>query len=122
MHTPSFEFPLTEPPLLIAIFLSSLSLSQLEVSVEVERGRVVTVWVRERAPVITVMFKVAEASGLKITTNSGLFEISEAFRIREWIFLQKHTIILDYLHGILSYVKMLLLLFSTQSVHWKTMR
>lgn len=44
----------------------------------------VTVEVRERAPIITVMFKAADTAGIKLTANSGIFEISETLRIREY--------------------------------------
>ena len=43
--------------------------------------------VREKAPVITLMFKVAEVAGVNLTANSAIFEICESLKIRE----QKHT-------------------------------
>ena len=57
--------------------------AQVMVPVEVEGGRVCEVTVRETAPVISVMFKVAETAGVKLATNSAIFEISESLRIRE---------------------------------------
>lgn len=41
------------------------------------------VTVREGAPVITVIFRVAKAAGIELDTTSALFEISEHLRIRE---------------------------------------
>ena len=54
-----------------------------------EGGRVWEVRVREKAPVITLMFKVAEAAGVNLTANSAIFEICESLKIREW----KHTVV-----------------------------
>ena len=57
---------------------------QLVVPVEVEGRRVCEVRVREQAPIITVMFKVAQVSGVTLTINSALFELSESLRIRKY--------------------------------------
>ena len=57
------------------------TLSQLVVPVE-EGGRVWEVRVREKAPVITLMFKVAEAAGVTLTLTSAIFEICETLKIR----------------------------------------
>lgn len=56
---------------------------QLLVSVEVEGGKVFEVTVREGAPVITVMFQVAEAAGLALEPASSLFEIASHLKMRE---------------------------------------
>ena len=56
---------------------------QLVVRVEVEGGRVWEVTVREGAPVINVMFRVAKAAGIELDITSALFEISEHLRIRK---------------------------------------
>ena len=47
-----------------------------------EDGRVWEVRVREKAPVITLMFKVAEAAGVTLTLTSAIFEICETLKIR----------------------------------------
>ena len=59
----------------------TFTLSQLVVPVE-EGGRVWEVRVREKAPVITLMFKVAEAAGVTLTLTSAIFEICETLKIR----------------------------------------
>lgn len=64
-------------------------LIQILVSVEVEGGRVCEVRVRERAPVITVMFKVAQMTEVTLTINSAIFEVCESLRIREYIHFQQ---------------------------------
>ena len=51
--------------------------------IEVEGGKVVEVTVREGAPVITVMFRVAEAAGLALEPTSCLFEIASHLKLRE---------------------------------------
>ena len=48
-----------------------------------EGGRVVEVTVREGAPVITVMFRVAEVAGLTLEPASSLFEIAPQLKLRE---------------------------------------
>ena len=48
-----------------------------------EGGKVVEVTVREGAPVITVMFRVAEAAGLTLEPTSSLFEIAPQLKLRE---------------------------------------
>ena len=48
-----------------------------------EGGKVVEVTVREGAPVITVMFRVAEAAGLTLEPTSSLFEIAPQLQLRE---------------------------------------
>ncbi len=64
------------------MIVASFHCPQLLVRVEVEGGRVWEVRVRERAPVITVMFKVAQTSGDQLTINSALFEVCDALKIR----------------------------------------
>ena len=59
------------------------TLLQVTVNVEVEGGRVITVTVREGAPVISVMFQVAKTAGLTLTPTSSLFEIVPQLRLRE---------------------------------------
>ena len=56
---------------------------QVTVHVEVEGGRVVTVTLREGAPVISAMFQVAKAAGMTLAPTSSLFEISPQLRLRE---------------------------------------
>lgn len=51
--------------------------------VEIEGGRIVEVTVREGAPVITVMFRVAETAHLSLVPTSSLFEISPQLKLRE---------------------------------------
>ena len=48
-----------------------------------EGGKVVEVTVREGAPVITVMFQVAEAAGVALVPVSSLFEIAAHLKMRE---------------------------------------
>ena len=56
---------------------------QLLVCVEVEGDKVVEVTLREGAPVITVMFRVAKAAGLALEPMSSLFEIASHLKLRE---------------------------------------
>ena len=49
-----------------------------------EGGRVWEVRIREKAPVITLMFKVAEAAAVTLTLTSAIFEICETLKIRTW--------------------------------------
>ncbi len=59
---------------------------QLLVAVKVEaKGLTVEVRVREKAPVITVMFRAAKAAGLSLTTNSALFEMVASLKLCEYI-------------------------------------
>ena len=53
----------------------------MSVRVEIEGGRLSEVRVRERAPIITVMFKVAQTCGITLTANSALFELSDSLKI-----------------------------------------
>lgn len=63
---------------------------QLVVSVEVEGGNNLNVTVREGAPVITVMFRVAEAAGLTLVPTSSLFEIATQLKLRELYNIHLH--------------------------------
>ena len=49
-----------------------------------EGGRVWEVRIREKAPVITLMFKVAEVTAVTLTLTSAIFEICETLKIRMW--------------------------------------
>ncbi|CAI8021499.1 Villin-1 [Geodia barretti] len=60
------------------------------VNVEVEGGRVITVTVREGAPVISVMFQVAKTAGLTLTPTSSLFEIVPQLRLQR--LLEEHEV------------------------------
>ncbi len=52
------------------------------VEVEVEaKGVTVEVRVREKAPVITLMFRAARSAGLSLTTNSALFEVVPSLKL-----------------------------------------
>ena len=67
----------------VFVSLNVCHILQLLVCVEVEGGSVVEVTVREGAPVITVMFRVAEAAGLTLEPTSSLFEIASHLKLRE---------------------------------------
>ena len=55
---------------------------QMLVEVEVEaKGLTVQVRVREKAPVITLMFRAARSAGLSLTTNSALFEVVSSLKL-----------------------------------------
>lgn len=61
---------------------------QLLVTVEIDgTNRSVEVRVREKAPVITVMFRAAQQAGCTLSTKSALFEVLESLKLCETILL-----------------------------------
>ena len=56
---------------------------QMIVTVEIADGRgVFDVTVKEKAPVISVIFKAAKTAGITLKPESALFEVSESLKIR----------------------------------------
>ena len=61
---------------------------QLSVTVEIIEGAskgVYGVTVKEKSPVIVVIFKVARVSGFVLKSTSAIFEVCEALRIRMFL-------------------------------------
>ena len=62
------------------------SSKQLSVTVEITEGPskgVYEVQVKEKSPIIVVLFKVARLSGFSLKTTSAIFEVCESLRIRK---------------------------------------
>ena len=71
---------------------------QLSVTVEIIDGPskgVYHVTVKERSPVIVVIFKVAKASGFVLKSTSALFEVCEALKIRTFLKISSHKEIIS---------------------------
>ena len=51
------------------------------------------VTVKEKSPVIVVIFKVARASGFVLKSTSAVFEVCEALKIRKLLILYNNYII-----------------------------
>ena len=61
---------------------------QLSVTVEIVEGPskgVYEVRVKEKSPVIVVIFKVARSSGFVLKSTSAIFEVCEALKIRRFL-------------------------------------
>lgn len=53
------------------------------------------VTVKERSPVIVVIFKVAKASGFVLKSTSALFEVCEVLKIRTFLKILSHKEIIS---------------------------
>ena len=114
---PSFESP-TVSIRYIMLFLrvTALSFMQLSVTVEIVEGPskgVYQVTVKERSPVIVVIFKVAKTSGFVLKSTSALFEVCEALKIRTF---QKNNQLAPSSPNII-----IIIICMFQNVHLKTM-